>query len=202
MTETFIQSAPSVFCTLTESTYIEIIKDLAPSIIGFLSLVLAVFIHFKTTRFTRHFERPLISIDKTEVRIEEGGFEDGLKFKYPYNIVSHNQGKRPASDVSITTLYMYPNDKVELNRFESPNKLYQDKKSTSSGNIFSSHKLSKEAPVLIAIKIQYKDYLEIKNKFNNEWFWYKFIGGGTFLHPTVEEKKLMQQKLKKDGYIV
>jgi hypothetical protein len=200
MTETTIQSAPDIMYTLIEDSYVKVLRDWMPSIIGFLSLGLAFFVHWKTTRYRKYFERPVISIDSTSAGIERGNFEGNCKFRYPFVVNFHNQGEHPASDINLKFYYLYPNDSTAEATFKTPNNLYQDKKSNIKSEWLASEEITSEKQIFIALKIQYKNLLNTEDRYE-EWHWYKFQGGKALPHPSIEEKELMIKKLKEKNYI-
>ncbi|NLG07022.1 hypothetical protein GX553_01035 [Candidatus Peribacteria bacterium] len=182
---------------------VEIFQKLTPSIIGWISLLLAFYVHIRTTRFVKHFQRPVVCVESTEVTQQNEGT------KSSFNILFQNKGEHPAYDILIR-IFFISSTKDEVSKLEiiSPNVLYQDKIMHIQASDRDLSSFNASNPLLIAINIEYKDFLRKKKisffdkkHFDDSWHWYKYIGGNFFPHASSEEPERMARLLKKKNYI-
>lgn len=200
MTETFIEAAPEISQQVINNSawwmdkeWIAVMIAAASALISFFSLGFAVY----TKRLVYHFQRPIIDLDSSEVKVETKNIDNRVTYKHNWVLKLKNKGKHPALDLKFKATIVKPIVTEPLTtEFTSPNKRHPEDIYSVYGHLDADGVFTKENPALMILDLEYKDAFKPKKVFTERRY-YKLTGEQFVNDASIEEKNEIEKIIKK-----
>lgn len=180
----------SFVCFLAENNILSFIKEFASPVVAMAALGFTIYTYTQTQKALKNFARPIMSMYKTEAKVQKRSETDYL---YDFTFGFKNIGNHPAEEVEIKIFYFF--EGTHAGNVYSPANRIDPNVSYDSLYQLSLNKQSDETnTITFAIHLTHID--TITGQKYVEKFWHTYFGKSSLALATLSERETVEKSIK------